>query len=80
MASCGNCSRSMPDNVVSPLMTNDGVVMMCALCALAEVNRIHGLDNRPFNGELARSMFNEARAHVLSTGQDLTEFENSIPE
>lgn len=80
---CGQCKRNFPAELMTSITINTrhrGLenVMSCGLCALRTRNAIHGMGDQPFGGEIARGMFNDGRAHLLESGQDVTPWERSI--
>lgn len=66
LTKCGNCKRHFPDHLVNPLRTNAGPIRnVCPICALVELNRMHGLPlDTPFQGEQAQDFYEEAMEFI----------------
>ena len=60
---CGICKETYPFYLVQWLVTSEGRVDSCPLCALEARNKMAGLPlDTPFHGEMALEMWEEASA------------------
>jgi hypothetical protein len=65
MKTCPNCHNTFPSRLFAPMMTSAGAVTLCPICALEVRNELHGLpEDTPFQGEVARAMYEEALTYV----------------
>ncbi len=69
---CPDCKRDFPAHLLSEMAISDDAglryEMKCPLCALAAINRLHGLpEQTPFRGERAKAMYAEAVSHLKNT-------------
>ena len=70
---CPECKLDFPADLINPLVTNEGTRLvrpMCPICALHHRNMILGLPlDSPFEGRVARGMYNAATVHLARTTQ-----------
>ena len=70
MGNCSHCKRSIPQEYLSPLVSNYGNSQeICGICALALSNRELGIDRKCFKGEIAESLRQFAIEHYKITKQ-----------
>lgn len=61
MTKCDECKLKFPDELISPLVGNNGHINVCGVCALKLRNEAHGLSaDTPFTGEIAKQMYDDA--------------------
>jgi hypothetical protein len=59
---CPRCKRMFPPECILPCFIAGNHVCICALCALKDRNRRHGLPkNEPFTGEMAAFAWEQAK-------------------
>ena len=61
MTECNECDRKFPDELVQPMFTSKGNTLCCPICALEIRNKIHGLNDTKFQGEMANELLEETR-------------------
>jgi hypothetical protein len=71
---CGLCNRRFSTHLLQPMTISNGTgtrtVRCCPICALAEINRLHGLPHdTPFRGEVAQLLYTQAMKE-LKAGKD----------
>lgn len=67
---CPICDKDLPNDCFSDLVTNEGTIRCCAVCALQKSNEINGLPkDQPFSGNQAQAMFVKAVRHLEKTNQ-----------
>lgn len=70
LAVCMSCKRTLPNNLVNAMVTNDSVTDLCAVCALKQRNRAMGIDpNIPFTGTLAQDFYERTLEYYKKTNQ-----------
>jgi hypothetical protein len=70
MARCNECKKTIPPELLSPLMTSDGAVLdVCGVCALSLSNMALGIERTKFQGEVAEAMRQSALQHYKLTNQ-----------
>jgi hypothetical protein len=61
MKKCPLCGIQFPDHLVQPLHVGDKALVVCPICALEEINELHGLPyGTPFRGTQAKNDYEEA--------------------
>ena len=58
------CNKYFPDGCVSLMFTSKGNTMCCAVCALEIRNKMHGLNDKKFQGEMANMALNRCRKYL----------------
>ncbi len=68
MNKCSECKIKYPDDVMlSPMLTSEGSTReVCGVCALEISNKIHGVEQNEFTGEMAEQARQDALAHRKS--------------
>lgn len=70
MSKCSNCKRSIPSELLSPMMGSGGTTKaICGVCALELSNEQLGINRKKFQGEMAEEMRLEAIKHYKKTKQ-----------
>ena len=70
METCNECNKTFPAWLIHPLTSSNGTCYQCPICALKEINELHGLpEDEPFFGETANYMWEEATKHLKETNQ-----------
>lgn len=61
MLRCSKCEREYPFKLINDLVTNEGRMKLCPICALELINIIQGLTpGTPFRGKMASDLYDEA--------------------
>lgn len=53
---CENCGWDYPFGYVQTLVSSEGNLKCCGICAFEIINRIHGITREKFDGEAAEKM------------------------
>lgn len=64
MIQCKDCRRVFPDRFIQPMHTTIGMFSVCAICALSRRNKMHGLNDSRFVGEMANKLLRETRKYL----------------
>ena len=64
MEKCSECKISFPEGCCSIFFSSKGNTYCCALCALKIRNKIHGLNDKEFSGEMANEALNNCRKYL----------------
>lgn len=59
MEQCQQCKIKYPDGYLSPMITSEPNLvtsLICGICALDIRNKVHGINNKEFQGEIAEDM------------------------
>ena len=65
---CTRCDKTFPDHLMQSLFTSGkGYESMCPICALAQMNEVHGMNRTEFSGEMANQLLYEARGLLKKT-------------
>ena len=62
---CVPCGRFFPSHLIQPhFISGRGFKDKCPICALKDMNKIHGMNRTQFNGTMANDLLTEARAYL----------------
>lgn len=65
MDKCNECGKHYPDGCISIMFTSKGNTKCCGICALEIRNKIHGLNDKEFQGEMANECLNNCKKYLL---------------
>jgi len=64
---CSYCNHEFPEHLIQSIALIDEAglryVPICPICALATLNKMHGIEQTEFQGQIANSLLKEAREY-----------------
>ncbi len=68
MDKCNECNKYYPEGCCNIMITSKGNTFTCAICALEIRNKIHGLNDKKFQGEMANVALNNCKKYLRKKG------------
>lgn len=70
MKTCPDCKLEFPDELIQEAFVEGGHVALCGVCTLARIRKAHGLPGYVPRGEIARGLYEAAKAIHVKAGRN----------